>query len=541
MGKLTQDAFVSRARLVHGEKYDYSKTVYTGHRHNILIVCPEHGEFVQNANSHLRGRGCPKCGQRARGSSQRSSINAFIQRARAIHGDKYDYSKSEYLGSKVRMVINCPEHGQFIQTPNDHLSRHGCPKCGDVLRSKENRLTVDSFIEKARTVHGDTYDYSAVNYVDSRTKIEIICKKHGSFFQEPSNHLSGSGCILCARERSAKLRSLSFAEFSERGSVLHNNKYVYSDGGYDYSHSKAHIICPEHGEFVQSANSHLSGHGCPKCGIQVSKGETELLEWIQQYFPSAHKANRLVSNMDIDVYIPEKKIGIEYNGVYWHSEKYRKRQYHLNKLDAANKLNIRLMQFWDFEWENKKDIVKSIILNALGIRNNVVYARDTELRDISSKCMRQFCDTNHLQGFRPAHVYKGLYHKEEIVAAMAVAADGELVRYVVKCFYCVPGAFSRLLKHLSVKYSFVDRRIFTGSGYLRNGFVFKKYTDLNYFYIYANGAGFAGSRLCFQKHKLKDKLEKYDPERSEIENMHAHGFLRVFDCGNILFTLNGSY
>lgn len=126
----------------------------------------------------------------------------FIKKAREVHGDKYDYSKVEYVKSKAKVTIICPEHGEFLQTPQKHLYGQGCPKCGH-----KSELTTEEFIKKAREVHGDKYDYSNVEYVDAKTNVCIICKQHGVFWQRPSHHTAGRGCKKCATEVNAdKLR-----------------------------------------------------------------------------------------------------------------------------------------------------------------------------------------------------------------------------------------------------------------------------------------------------------------------------------------------
>lgn len=120
--KLTTEEFVKRARVVHGDKYDYSKTNYMGALKNVCIICPEHGEFWQTPSNHLRGNGCPKCGIESARKSKTSTIEDFVNKAREVHGDKYDYSKVEYADAHKNVCIICPKHGEFLQTPANHLS-----------------------------------------------------------------------------------------------------------------------------------------------------------------------------------------------------------------------------------------------------------------------------------------------------------------------------------------------------------------------------------------------------------------------------------
>ena len=125
----------------------------------------------------------------------------FIERARKIHGNKYDYSKTEYVNAENKVCIICPEHGEFWQRPANHLSGKGCPVCGEIKRKAGAKLTTEQFIEKAKKIHGDKYDYSKVNYVGTTTKVCIICPEHGEFWQKPYAHLNGHGCPGCAESK----------------------------------------------------------------------------------------------------------------------------------------------------------------------------------------------------------------------------------------------------------------------------------------------------------------------------------------------------
>lgn len=125
-------------------------------------------------------------------------LNKFIKKAKSVHGNKYDYSKVCYVNSQTKVCIVCPEHGEFWQTPANHIRGNKCPICSNKGRGRIKRSSTEEFIEKAKSVHGDKYDYSKVEYVNSNTNVEIICNTHGSFYQKPLNHLNGQGCPKCS-------------------------------------------------------------------------------------------------------------------------------------------------------------------------------------------------------------------------------------------------------------------------------------------------------------------------------------------------------
>lgn len=189
----------------------------------------------------------------------------FIKRAHKKHQGKFDYRKSIYINYDTKLIIVCKLHGDFEQTPHDHLSGYGCPTCG-----KSKKLTTESFIDKAHIKHGNRYNYSKVNYTNSKTKVTITCPIHGDFEQIPASHLYGRGCPSCSRVS-------TFEQFVEKANKEHCNKYTYlPPATYSFT-SFLIIICPIHGEFMQKATYHLSGRGCSKCsksGFDVSKPGT---------------------------------------------------------------------------------------------------------------------------------------------------------------------------------------------------------------------------------------------------------------------------
>lgn len=194
--KTTED-FIAQAKKVHGDKYDYSKAIYKGSATKLCIICPEHGEFWQTPDSHLIGRGCNMCGHDTVGKKKRLTTDVFIRRAREVHGDKYDYSKVEYVTSDDKVCIICPEHGEFWQRSIDHLSGRGCPKCARLATIEAHKDNKQSFVEKAQAIHGDYYCYDLVDYVSSQVPVCIICPIHGEFWQAPNHHLMGGGCRRC--------------------------------------------------------------------------------------------------------------------------------------------------------------------------------------------------------------------------------------------------------------------------------------------------------------------------------------------------------
>ena len=268
MQKLTTEEFVKKAREVHGDKYDYSKVEYKNNSTKICIICPNHGEFLQIPYHHLQGSGCSKCSKIERINNQTYTKKIFVKKAKEVHGNRYDYSKVEYKNSSTKICIICPDHGEFLQIPNSHLRGQGCPKCGNKFKGISKRGTNSKFIKKSKDIHGDKYDYSKVEYKNSKEKVCIICPDHGEFYQKPNHHLRGVGCPWCGG------RYKNTEDFVKRARKIHDDKYDYSKANYKNYSTNICIICPDHGEFYQKPSNHMSGGGCPSCankGIDTKK------------------------------------------------------------------------------------------------------------------------------------------------------------------------------------------------------------------------------------------------------------------------------
>lgn len=233
--KCNLEKVVNKANEIHNHKYDYSLIdKYKNNRIKYPIVCHEkdkngveHGVFYQDFDHHInRKHGCPHCS----GNAKRT-LESFINDARSVHGDKYDYSRSEYNGIHTPLTIICPIHGEFLQAPNDHLRGQGCPGCkGQKIWDSRGRLTVSDVKEQFKNVYGDLYDYSLfTEYTNNRTKIPVLCKKHGIFYVTPNNHLRGRGCPHCAQ---SKLEKEVFDWLTE------NNIDFIAQYRYDESNSK---------------------------------------------------------------------------------------------------------------------------------------------------------------------------------------------------------------------------------------------------------------------------------------------------------------
>lgn len=490
--------FIAKCQEVHQDRVDLSEIEYHNSQTPVTLRCTIHNvRYSQKPNNALMGKtGCPKCttAKKREASPTRLTTAEFIAKCKAVHGDKYDYSKTVYVSAHKPATITCPIHGDFEQIVRLHHMGCGCPSCGNILKRVNQLDTPEEFLALVRSVHGDKYDYTNANYTDNLAPVKIVCRTHGAFYQTPKDH--------------------------------------------------------------------KKGNGCPKCGFAgPSKPELEVADYVRSLFaegpagtPQIEIGNRqAISPYELDIYLPEHKLAIEFNGVYYHSEKFIDKRYHLDKLERCQEAGIDLLQVFSDEWEDdtKQKIIKSIIASRLGKNSRKVFARNTKVVELTAATARQFLTENHLQGFAASSKYYGLETKQgELVSVMLLTPprkgitvskkeyELELVRFASLRHTTVVGGFSKLLKQAQNKsvVTYCDRRVFNAKGYEAVGFEKLHHNPPEYYYAKSRSGRL--SRLGFQKQHLAKKLENYDPSKTERQNMLANGYLRVYGCGTTTLVLN---
>ena len=578
--KLSTSDFIAKAIEVHGDKYDYSKSVYMGWNKPITITCKVHGDFVQSsANTHLTGKGCQKCGRGRRASATRLTTKQFVERAKRIHGDAYDYSQSNYTGRTEPIDIICKKHGVFTQaSANNHLAGSGCPKCGAERWVLANSSTREKFIEKAKKVHGDKYDYSKSKYTRLRDPIEIICKTHGSFIQSSAkSHLSGSGCPKCVSEKRKRIKLLSVTEFKEAAKTIHGDKYKYNKFTYVNTRTKTRVTCNLHGDFWVTPNNHISKQsGCPKC-VHPLREQTSLKDYLSDINHSLTietGVRGLLKNklLEIDLYIEDLKLGFEWNGYPWHYESSRNlslqannaslngsafRKKHHEKAIQAKNAGIRLIQIFHDQWENTRTrpILESIIRLALGKPDKILHARKCEIGAISNKEAIRFLKTNHIQNIANADISYGLKYNGTLVSVMTFVnrnryhrdeeISWEILRYAPMLNTAIVGSHNRLFNAFLEEnkpnkvISYTDLSLFNTTGIWTNLGFREVGTSPPAFWPIDRGLN-RRHRSSFTKPRLMKKFgDLIDPNKSQIENILSLNdhfpFGVVWDAGSSKF------
>ena len=548
-------SIINEFKKIHPNSgYDYSLVDFLRMDSKVQIICPKHGIFQQTPNQHIRGKGCYKC--------KNLTKDEIIEQFQKVHQDKYDYSLVDYKNSNTKVKIICPKHGIFEQRPSDHKRKAGCPICSkEYQKINPNGLKTEvETIEQFKKVHQDKYNYSLVKYINTNTKVKIICPIHGDFEQTPANHKNGDGCPKCSHTT-----PLSKEELIERFNFVHKNKYDYSIFEYKNAHDKVKIICSDHGTFEQSSDNHRTGSGCPKC--KTNKAEEFLIDLFKEYnINYLYRDLNLIKPLEIDILVPDFNFGIEHNGLAWHSfgksdwkalDNYYilDKNKHLNKTLKVEEQGYQLFHIREDHLLNplKKEIWKSILLNKCGISTKV-HARKLQVVNLNNyqDFIKQFLEENHLQGNCPSSIKLGLQDpKTGVIYSIMTFGKSrfdknieyELLRFCNLKYHNVRGAASKLMSAFEKYYkpnsivSYANRDWSQGNLYKAIGFNYSHISEPNY--IYTNYKLEIIKRQQVQKHKLKKFLESrnliFNEKLSERDNMICNGYRIYYDTGNLVY------
>jgi len=471
---------------------------------------------------------------------------------------EYEYVKDQFSKFGYRLLSknykNIDEKLEYecdkghIHSMNYHNFKGGnrCPSCSTVNNTKH---TID-FIKKQIEIDG--YRLLSTEYNGNREKLDIECPEGHRYKANYHDFDRGTRCPICSVGIRAEKRSLNYVDVKN---YFESQGYKLLTKTYQNIYHKLSVICPEgHTWSVNWANFKNNLCRCAKCPTQVSKAENELYGSIKEKFNDAISGDRsIISPLELDVVVPSKKIAIEYCGIYWHSDSVKKdRNYHLNKLKRCNDAGYRLITIFEDEWEMKKDIVKSVLSSILNINSSKsIYARKCEVREIESKVARKFCEDNHLQGYSESSIRLGAFNENILVAVMTFSKPNisrniknndtglyELNRFCTDINYRVIGIASKLFKYFidnynsKTIYTYSDRRWFDGKLYSILGFIQDHISPPSYWYVKNNGYK-RYHRFNFRKSVLSDRLEKFDSNKTEYENMIDNHYRRIWDCGNI--------
>lgn len=473
-----------------------------------------------------------------------------------------DFSKSIYKGTHELLTAVCPKHGEITKKVT-HWGINGCVQCNKEHRQSEEYVhaTPERLAgwkrsnERSRLVakqkwdnwclteQGQQFDFSKVEYTKSKTNVLVRCKKHDTWFTGyPDSFMKGmNACPVCLSESLANSNRLSAQERIVQARTIHGDRYEYIHIP-ETRHEKAIIKCSIHGEFSQSFGNHLQGNGCPSCIGTTSRGEIDLANFVRSLIDIETKVRSVLSPKELDIYIPSKNIGIEYNGLHWHSEQYAGTRHMRTKWEKAREKGVRILNIFEDEWLLKRPIVERAIVASLGL-SRTSYARQFKIESLDKETAAKFLNEYHIGGNRNGSYRIGLYLKNNLEAVLVCGKHSseqwEIIRYASS--HNIVGGFrrlfSRFIKELNVSrcLSYCDLRYGSGKSYLDAGFECVQVTEPDYWWFKKS---IRIPRYQTQKHKLRTYsifADFYSDNKSETEICTDAGYRRIWGVGHLKF------
>lgn len=480
--------------------------------------------------------------------------DAFV----ASYAGPYDFSESVYAGMNRKITFKCPDHGYVTSDAKNLMQGKKCFKCAVAARTP--RITQAKAITRFRLAHGDRYDYSQVAYKNQTTPVQIACSKHGEFMQMPEYHWNGSGCPQCYHEdRRGSGQRDTKESFLRKVTKIFGSLFEFP--GLEYSNSQAdlQVFCTRHKTVSKSRpNWMVNGQNpCAKCNHMKSAGEDQVATFLAAFTPVVRRDRSIIGPLELDMYLPEKQIAVEYCGMYWHAtknvedEKTNKLK-HYNKHMACAAKGIRLITIYESEWQERRKQTIRLLRNAIGASKGKLMARKCSLRSVEPPEATAFFDMYHPQGGAGYGVHYGLYWKNKLVACMRFtfgindrghsARQWTLARYATRIN--VVGGASRLFKafllghqYPTVK-SFSDNRYFSGAMYEQLGFILEEDCKPDY-QVWSPKIGLR-PKAHYQRRHIPQRISEhkidleFDPKadnRTEREMTYLLGCGRIYDCG----------
>lgn len=498
----------------------------------------------------------------------------FIAKAKNIHkGENLDYSEVEYINNRTPVKIidhdvrpDGTEYGEFWQTPSNHLKGQSHPDKKRLNIAKSKLLTQDEVIRRFKEVHrGEKLDYSEVKYQGMHTKVKIISHElrpdgteYGEFWQEPVVHLKGCTHPDISRREQSEKQRYTTASFIEKAKKVHcNKKYNYGKVNYVSSQTKVTVICEEcndkgikHGEFRICPDALLQGKGCPKCGKQTSEGEDDIVNFIKERSDLVilRRERGILNGKELDIYLPQKCIAFEYNGLRWHSEQFGKdRFYHIAKTEECASKGVKLFHIFEDEYLYHREVLFAKISRILGFDKSLpkIGARKCVVKKIDNKDAECFLNLNHIQGYCKSSIHLGAFYDNKLISVMSFTKypndEWCLERFASDIHYIVQGICSKIVKYFVGNYrckelkTFLDRRwersqldnVYTKCGFTQDSILKPDYR-------YTDGHGKRLHKFNFRKQKLHKKYG-FPLTMTESEMVQSLGYHKIWDCGLIKY------
>ena len=479
---------------------------------------------------------------------------------------KFIATMNERYGG-VNNVINSKQSRQKAKQTNLEKYGHECCFSNKAVREKmaktnlekygvENPFANQQIKEKIKQTNLEKYGVERNFYLQSfRQQSKKTClQKYGVQHPMKNNKIKNNVVQKRKKERFQKIVQRI------KDYVIPMFNVEQYKGVRNFSHRWKCVKCGNEWEqFLHSSVVDGTQKCIPRClvcypyvdGIHESYTQKQVIAFVKTIENNLEEhVKDIIKPYELDIYIPQKNIAIQFDGIFWHSDQKKPNDYHLMKTQMCKEKGIQLIHIFQDQWLYKQQIVKDRIKNVLGVYDNRIFARKCQVKEIKSSVCNQFLDTNHIQGRDNSKIRLGLFYNDQLVSIMTFGKprfnknyEYQLVRFASKLGNQVVGGASKLLKCFQRKYqpksliSYADCRYSNGKLYYALGFEFLNNSESNYCWIKSRRRY---SRYQCQKHKLKQLLgqDKFNPQLSESQNMYLNGFNKIYDCGNMVFIKN---
>jgi G:T-mismatch repair DNA endonuclease (very short patch repair protein) len=474
----------------------------------------------------------------------------------------YDLVGAVYSGMNHKVSFLCPTHGPMQMDAKNMMAGRKCVKCMFEERAGKPRITQRKMLEKFAEAHGNRYNYALAIYKAQQEPVSIVCQRHGKFEQKPEYHWGGSGCPKCFHEdkRGASQRD-TLETFSEKLAEKFGSLLTVCESQYEGTYKPLKVLCTKHNAILETRPNYLLNgwNPCPKCNHMASKGEDEVYRFLSNLAEAEQRNRKIIAPKELDIYLPERKLAVEYCGMFWHShgsqeEEKKDKRKHQQKYELCKSLGIRLITLWEEEWKEHNYAIRRLLRNAIGKSKGKLMARKCELKKVSNAEAKLFYERYHPQGGDGSGEHYALFWSGKMVACMrfvfgandrgvgAANRTWTLGRYATRIN--VAGAASRLFKAFLDEYkpdevkSFSDNRFFEGGMYEQLGFLMEEEVAADY-QVWSPKLGMK-PKTRYQRRNLQKRLDDhglsdvYDSEtdpRTEAEMTFMMGCRRIYDCG----------
>ncbi len=507
--------------------------------------CLKHNYIFKGKYRNVyRNIGCKYCSKESFTKNRTIKPKVFIKDFIKRHKNKYDYSlikESDTLDDILEII--CPSHGVFTQWGISHKNNIGCSKCGDERVSQSLKFTLKQFIDKSNKIHNDFYDYSLISEETFKLndKVEIICPVHGKFSQIAAVHNSNHGCKKCATDLQKK-RSM-FTQKEIENKIKKRFEHITINEEYKGSHIEIEFKCKKHGIFKKKPYLLFQNvHGCPQCFYdnRISKGHNELFNYIKTIYSSEIKLNTrtIIYPLELDIYLEDIKIAIEYNGVFWHSYSSlvdkEKQNKHQEKYIQCQEKGIDLIQINEDDWIHNKKKVKSLLFQKIAPKKSIKKYKIKEIKSnklLTNRSSLELLQNNH------ENINLGLFNDNKLTTTISffkTKNNFKIVSFGNKLFTNLEDSFKYLIDYFIKTYNPESLTYVSNCQYniltkylLECCFHKEELMNPKPKFVKTNK-----TKSYFQEEICKETLEvKYNETLSELQNMLNNDYRIMWDAG----------